>query len=147
MTRLKPLTFFRCCLLVPYAFGALITVSRPLLPANPSEPWLTLLLFAVLAVVIGAIPYGIIALLVWIWLPGKSARSVRIVFAAAPLALLAIVLAFNSLRFMWREALTVSYAYVALFLLTEQVFRRLGFVRDDSVNGLLSTLGPRLTRE
>jgi hypothetical protein len=105
------------------------------------------LLFAVLAVVIGAIPYGIIALLVWIWLPGKSARSVRIVFAAAPLALLAIVLAFNSLRFMWREALTVSYAYVALFLLTEQVFRRLGFVRDDSVNGLLSTLGPRLTRE
>ena len=136
MTRLKPLTFFRCCLLVPYAFGALITLSRPLLPANPSEPWLTLLLFAVLAVVIGGIPYGVIALLVWIWLPGKSARSVRIAFAVAPLGLLAIVLAYNSLRFMWGEALLVSYAYVALFLLAEQVLRRLGFVRDDSINGL-----------
>jgi hypothetical protein len=134
--RLKPLTFFRCCLLVPYAFGALIALSRPLLPAHPSEPWLTVLLFALLAAVIGAIPYGLIAFLLWIWLPGKSARSVRIAFAAAPLGLLAIVLAFNSLRFIWREALMVSYAYVALFLLTEQALRRLGFVRDDSINDL-----------
>jgi lysylphosphatidylglycerol synthetase-like protein (DUF2156 family) len=107
-----------------------------MLPANPSEPWLTLLLFAVLAVVIGGIPYGIIAFLLWIWLPGKSARSVRLAFAAAPLGLLAIVVAFDSLRFMWREALTVSYAYVALFLLTEQAFRRRGFVRDDSIDDL-----------
>jgi lysylphosphatidylglycerol synthetase-like protein (DUF2156 family) len=121
--------------LAPYAFGGLIALSRPLLPANPSEPWLTIFLFVLLAAIVGTIPYGIVAFLLWIWLPGKSAKSVRIAFAAAPLGLLAIVLAFNSLRFMWREALLVSYAYVALFLFAERVLRRVGFVRDDSING------------
>lgn len=136
MTRLKPLTFFRGWLLVPYASAALIELSRPLLPANPSEPWLTILLYVLLAAVIGAVPYGIIALLLWIWLPGKSAKSVRIAFLAAPLALLAIVISFSSLRFMWREALLVSYSYVALFLLTEQVLRRLGLLRENSIAGV-----------
>lgn len=136
MTRLKPLTFFRGWLLVPYASAALIELSRPLLPANPSGPWLTILLYVLLAAVIGAVPYGIIALLLWIWLPGKSAKSVRIAFLAAPLALLAIVISFSSLRFMWREALLVSYSYVALFLLTEQVLRRLGLLRENSIAGV-----------
>jgi len=107
-----------------------------MLPAMPSEPWLTILLYGLVAVVVGGIPYGVIVFLLWIWLPGKSTQAVRIAFAAAPLGLLAIVLAFDSLRFMGREALLVSYSYVALFLLAEQALRRLGFIRDESIADL-----------
>ena len=128
---MKTLTFFRACLLVPYVLAGLAYLSRPLLSGAPT-PWSTISLYLLLAVVAGGIPYGILALLLWIWMPGKSTRAIRSVFAAAPLVLLAIVLASASLRFAWREALLVSYSYVALFLLAEQVVRRLGFMRDDA---------------
>jgi hypothetical protein len=138
---LKSLTFFRACLLVPYAFAALIQLSLPLLPGNLAEPWLTILLYGLLAIVVGGIPYSVIALVLWIWLPGKSSKAVRIALAAAPLGLLAVVLVFPSLRFAWRQALLVSYTYVAVFLLTEQILRRLGFVRDRAVAAPLARAG------
>ena len=122
---MRELTFYRAWLLVPIALPILVIVLGPFTP-DLAEPWLTIEVYLFLSLPFGGLPYVILALLVWYWLPDRPAWRVRLVALGLPLPM--IVVNESLVHGPSWFVVGMAYGYVAIFLLTEQGFRTVGWV-------------------
>jgi hypothetical protein len=122
------LGFYRTWLAMPLiAPIPALAVGR--LGLTPPEPILGIALDLVLSFGLGAVPYALIAAPVWFWLRGRPPAQVRVAALALPLVLAVVTAIVPLLYGLWPHALRIGYVYVGLFLLSEFVARRAGWLR------------------
>ena len=123
------LAFYRGWLLVPIALPLVLMALGPITP-DPPEPWLTIWVYVFLALPFGGLPYVILAMLVWYWLPEQPAWRVRLLALALPLPIIAVNEWFVDGPSLF--VVGMAYGYVGAFLLTEYVLRAVGWVRGSA---------------
>jgi hypothetical protein len=78
----------------------------------------------------GGLPYVILAMLVWYWVPEQPARRVRLLALVLPIPI--IVVNESLVEGPSLFVIAMTYGYVAVFLLIETAFRTVGWVRGDT---------------
>lgn len=130
------LVFYRGWLLVPIALLLALMALGPVTP-HPPEPWLTIWVYVFLSLPFGGMPYGIVAILVWYWLPKQPVWRVRLLALTLPLPIIAVNEWFVGGPSLF--VVGIAYGYVVVFLLNEHVFRAFGGVRETTPQPLVAT--------
>ena len=84
---MKPVTYFRFALLLPYLLWGLSALVIAVAPRETSPTWTTLLMpvyFYAFGVLVWFIPYTVLAIGMWVWSRDKSATSLFKAAMASP---------------------------------------------------------------
>lgn len=87
---MKPVTYFRFALLLPYLLWGLSALVIAVAPQETSPTWTTLLMpvyFYAFGVLVWFIPYTVLAIGMWVWSRDKSATSLFKAAMISPLVL------------------------------------------------------------
>jgi len=139
-------TLYRCLLSLPFVVPGLLL---PLARAHIAPPWLeTFIVVCGLSVVIGGIPYALLAFSLLLWMRRKPERQIRMAMFIAPV-LMVVLLGLMIVAMVALEgspfdfdvptawgvysgyALTLGYFYVALACFVVWLARRTGRVGND----------------